>query len=136
MRTNCYDVTNRVEIVASKLIVPKYTTHITYLVSVTFLLKGSNLTTIFFTGFKFSNRTCFAIALATPADLFKVPENLMDILRTFELPTVHIKISLYHNCQHLRFPSFWGTNQSFFSEICYLMLVGKVCLFSRNIPIF
>jgi hypothetical protein len=72
-----------VEIV-SKLIVPKYIADITYLVSVTFLLKGSNLTTIFFTGFKFSNRTCFAIALATPPDLFKVPENPTDIfLRTF-----------------------------------------------------
>lgn len=95
MRTNCYDVTNRVEVVASKLIVPKYATHITYLVSVTFLLKGSNLTTIFFTGFKFSNRICFAIALATPPDLLNVPENLMDIFwRTVELPTVHLKISL------------------------------------------
>jgi hypothetical protein len=64
--------------IALKLIVPQ-----TYLVSVTFLLKGSNLTTTFFTGFKFTNRSCLAIALTIPADLFKVPENGTDIfLRT------------------------------------------------------
>jgi hypothetical protein len=83
-----------VEIV-SKLIVPKHITDITYLVSVTFLLKGSNFTRIFFTGFRFSNWICFAIALATPADLFNVPENLTDIFsRTFGLPTVQLKIPL------------------------------------------
>ena len=72
---SCYTKTNAQQLVmTSNLMVSR-----TYLVSVTFFLKGSNLTSIFFTGFKFINRSCFAIALPMPPDLFKVPENLTDI---------------------------------------------------------
>jgi hypothetical protein len=117
-----------VEIADSNKIVPKYIVDITYLVSVTFLLKGSNLTTIFFTGFKFTSLSCFAIALEIPADLFRVPENLTDIfLRTL---CCQLRTLKFHYSTTLSFFYFHGFEEqtTFFAGNVLLYIEGEIVM--------